>query len=74
MMHKYTVKPVYNDHPWDPKIVAVVDSWSLFRGHLCCKSLIWDLKMEVVIDMWSLLGGGRYWEVVAIGRWSLAQV
>ena len=26
-----TVKPVYNDHPWDPKIVAVVDRWSLFR-------------------------------------------
>jgi hypothetical protein len=28
---KYTVKPVYNDHPWDSKIVAVVDRWSLFR-------------------------------------------
>ena len=27
-----TVKPVYNDHPWDPKMVAVVDRWSLFRG------------------------------------------
>jgi len=25
------VKPVYNDHPRDPKIVAVVDNWSLFR-------------------------------------------
>ncbi len=25
-----TVKPVYNGHPWDPKIVAVVDRWSLF--------------------------------------------
>ncbi len=22
---RYTVKPVYNDHPWDPKIAAVVD-------------------------------------------------
>ena len=33
----YTVKPVYNDHPWDPKIVAVVDRWSLFRGHLSNK-------------------------------------
>ncbi len=21
----YTVKPVYNDHPWDLKILAVVD-------------------------------------------------
>jgi hypothetical protein len=27
-----TVKPVYTDHPWDPKLVAVVDRWSLFRG------------------------------------------
>ena len=24
-----TVKPVYNDHPRDPKLVAVVDRWSL---------------------------------------------
>jgi hypothetical protein len=23
-----------NDYPWDPKIVEVVDWWSLFRGHL----------------------------------------
>ncbi len=34
-----TVKPVYNDHPRDPKIVAVVDRWSLFRGHLCQKKI-----------------------------------
>ncbi len=27
-----TVKPVYNDFPMDPKIVAVVDRWSLFKG------------------------------------------
>ena len=27
---KNTVKPVYNDHPWDPKIVVVVDRWSFF--------------------------------------------
>jgi hypothetical protein len=50
----YTVKPVYNDHPWDPNIVAVVDRWSLYRGHLCNKSPNWDLKMLVVIDRWSL--------------------
>ena len=29
---KNTVKPMYNDYPRDPKIVAVVDGWSLFRG------------------------------------------
>jgi hypothetical protein len=27
-----TVRPVYNGHPWDPKIEAVVDRWPLFRG------------------------------------------
>ncbi len=57
-----TVKPVYKDHPWNPKIVAVVDWWSLFKGHLCSKSSKWDLKM------------GRYWQVVAIRMWLLAQV
>ncbi len=29
---KSTVELVYNDHPRDPKIVTVVDRWSLFRG------------------------------------------
>ena len=54
-----TVKPVYNDHPWDPKIVAAVDRWSLFRGHLCYKRTNWDLKIVVVVGRWSLFGGGR---------------
>ncbi len=31
---KCTVKPVYNDHFRDPKFVAVVDRWSLFRGSI----------------------------------------
>ena len=57
-----TVKPVYNDHPWDPNIVAVVDRWSLFRGHLFYKKSKWDLK------------SGRCRQVVAIWGWSLAQV
>ncbi len=46
---------MYNDHPWDLKIVAVVERWSLFSGHLCSKVLLWDIKM---------LTGGRYSEVV----------
>jgi hypothetical protein len=25
------VKPVFNDHHWDPKILAVVDRWSLLE-------------------------------------------
>jgi hypothetical protein len=49
-----TVKPVYNGHPRDRKLVAVVDRWSLFRAYLK-----WDQKMLVVIDRWSLFGGGR---------------
>ncbi len=28
----YTVKPVYNDHHRDPKFVAVVDRWLLFKS------------------------------------------
>ena len=45
-----TVNPGYNDHPWDPKIVVVVDRWSLLRGHLCYKSSNKDLKMAAVTD------------------------
>ena len=56
----YTVKPAYNDHTRDPKIVAAVDRRSLFGGHLCYKRSNWDLKTVAV--------------VVAIRRWSLAQV
>ncbi len=41
------VKPVYNDHPRDPKIVAVVDRRSLFRGQLLNKSHNWNLRMVV---------------------------
>ncbi len=51
-----TVKPVYNDHPWDPKIMAVIHSWSLFRGHLYNKSSKGDLKLVVVGDRLSLFG------------------
>jgi hypothetical protein len=28
-----TFKPVYNDHPWNPEIMAVVGRCSLFRRH-----------------------------------------
>jgi len=48
---------VYNDHPLEPKIVAIVDRWPLFRGYLCCKILIRDLKTVAVVDRWSLFGG-----------------
>jgi hypothetical protein len=44
--------------PLGPKKVAVVDRWSLFRGHLYNKTSVWDLKIVVVVDMWLLFGGG----------------
>jgi len=69
MCEEHTVKLVYNDHPWDPKFVAVVDRWSLFRGSfmlwklklgpLCYENWNWDPKIEVAVDKWSLFGGGR---------------
>ncbi len=54
-----TVKPVYNDHPWNKKILAIVDRWSLFRGHFYNKVWNLDFKMVVIMDRWSLFGGGR---------------
>jgi len=42
-------------HPLDPKIVTIIDRWSLLRGHLCSKRPIWYLKMVVVLDWWPLL-------------------
>jgi hypothetical protein len=50
---------MYNDHPQDPNIVAVVERWSLFGGHLCYKRSNWDLIIVAVVDNWSLYGGGR---------------
>ncbi len=58
-----TVKLVYNDHPRDPELVAVVVRWPLFRGNF----MLQYLKM-------GLQNGGRYRQVVVIRRWSLAQV
>jgi len=54
---------VYNDHPRNPKFVAVVGRWSLFRGNF----ILWNLKL-------GLKNGGRYRQVVVVRRWSFAQV
>ena len=40
-----SVKPVYKDHPWDPKVVVVVDRWS-FPGDNLCNKFRRDPKME----------------------------
>ncbi len=63
--HAYlsTVKLVYNDHLWDPKFVAVVDRWSLFRGSF----MLWKLKLGPQ-------NCGCCRQVVIIWRWSLTQV
>ncbi len=49
----YTVKPVYNDHLWDPKF------WPLLTGGscsyaLCYENWYWDPKIVVAVDKWSL--------------------
>ena len=49
---------VYKDHPRDSKLVAVVDRWSLFRGHWCNINYKMDPKSVVVVGRWSLFGGG----------------
>ena len=54
-----TVKPVYNDQPRDPKLVVVIDKWSLFGGNLCYERSKWDYKMMGVIGRWLLFGGSR---------------
>jgi len=46
---------VYNDHPRNQKIVAVVDRWLLIRGHLCYKRSNWDLKIVAIVERWSLV-------------------
>ena len=47
-----TVIPVYNkDHPWDPKIVAVVDRWSLFKGQQGCKQ---GVAFQRLVQVWLL--------------------
>ncbi len=64
-LNLYTVKPVYNAHPWDPKILAVVDRWPLFRGFSIKIAIVFDLAglRLAVVGMWPLFRGGRYSEV-----------
>ena len=58
-----TVKLVHSNHPRDPKLVTVVDKWSLFRGSFMLQKEKMGPKK-----------GGRCWQVVVIRRWLLAQV
>ena len=56
-----TVKPVYNGHPWDPKILAVVDWWPLFRGFSIKIAIEFDLAelRLAFVGRWLLFRGGR---------------
>ncbi len=53
-----SVKPVYNDHSWDPKILPLLTSGCCSEDSLFSKSGKYDSKK------WSLKTGGRYSEVV----------
>jgi hypothetical protein len=46
---------VYNHHPYDPKIEAVVDRWPLFRGRLYYTICNWAFKMAAFVARWPLL-------------------
>jgi hypothetical protein len=56
----YTVNPFYNGHPWDPKIVAVVHKWLLFRGFSIKIAIEFDLARLrlAVVGRWPLFRGG----------------
>ncbi len=54
-----TVKPVYNSHPWDPKIEALIDRWPLFTGSIYYKNLNWAFQMVAFVGRWPLFRGGR---------------
>ncbi len=48
----YTVKSVYNDHLWEPKIVAVIER---SQCHINWNK---NLEIVIIIDKWSLFRGG----------------
>ncbi len=64
-VHMYTVKPVYNGHPWDPKKVAVVQRVAAVQG-LVQNSRLSNSTVSRAGDLGrSLLTGGRCSEVAA---------
>ncbi len=56
-----TVDPVYNGHPWDPKIEAFVHRCLLSRAFSIKIAIEFDLvKLRLaVVGRWPLLRGGR---------------
>jgi hypothetical protein len=60
LYNPYTVKPVYNSHPRDPKLLAVVDRWPWFRGFSIKNAIEFDLAglRLAVVGRWLLFRGG----------------
>ncbi len=54
---------MYNGHPWDPKIEAVIDRWTLFKGRLYYTICNWAFKLVAFVAKWPLFRSGRYSEV-----------
>ena len=55
----------------NPKIVIVVDGWSLLMGDLCNTSSKWDLNIVVVVGRWSL---AQVWMYFVASRWVTRRV
>ncbi len=47
---------MYNDHPWESKIVAVVDKWSLFRPYamICIIHFLLQFLKQIFYEMLNL--------------------
>ena len=54
-----TVKPVYNEHPWNSKLWPLLTSDRCSKVSICYKHRKLDPKIVVPVDRWSLFGGGR---------------
>ncbi len=51
---------MYNDQPWDPKIVAVIDRWSfVVQRQFTQQKLQMGPQNVVAVDKWSQFGGAR---------------
>jgi hypothetical protein len=59
--YQSTVKPVYNGHPWDPEIVAVLHRWLLFRRFSIKSAFKFDLAglRLAVVGRWPLFRDGH---------------
>ncbi len=66
---KNTVKQLYNDYPRDPKLVAVVDRWSFFKGIFMlrrlqnggrCRQVVVNSGLTVLLNICTAKGHSSY--------------